>query len=647
MTKLRQIAYAVFGVACTHLVFGAIVRISGSGMGCGPHWPKCYGYWFPPMSRPDLVIEVTHRYLASILLLSLIGLVVAAYRRRAEPGVGGKGGVLRMATLAMGLGFGAAILGAVTVKLMNSPPATVAHWTVAMSLVAAVTATVIRAGGLGGASARLGGASKKTGRATMAGAGLALVAVVMGGLTAKVQGGPIACLAFPLCGANPAVSRGAVHVQSGHRLIAVLLVFHLLGVFFSVRKRREAPVIRRAAGVALGLGVLQLLIAGAMIGMHLPPALRSLHEATGVSIWIATFTLAYLSRLASGGSSVDPAPTRAPVPPEVPVVPAPTLATDRSTRGPSAASAIVAPASATALATAGAANVALAAGHFSSATPVLARPVVLTAYEPPAAAEVDVEPVLAAAVPVVADIDVVPSPAPASDAAMDADVEPASGTVPDVRLLDSEWALERPEAVERAERILVDSALAFHAVASDAMCAAVAEWQAKLDAAAGLELASNRAELALASEDDVGGPPVDDDTGVLVAEPNQIVARVTIFDEIAPEELDDELYALRGLEEHDEDDDDRAIANDDVLSLDEEFSRLAAERLESETTPEVETAIAAVIAPIDTSRAEPIAERLHVLARAHPLGAVAALFAMRRPTMAHSIAVIVGRGADL
>jgi hypothetical protein len=45
--------------------------------------------------------------------------------------------------------------------------------------------------------------------------------------------------------------------------------------------------------------VLQLLVAGAMIGMHLPPVLRSLHEATGVSIWIATFALAYLARLAS------------------------------------------------------------------------------------------------------------------------------------------------------------------------------------------------------------------------------------------------------------------------------------------------------------------------------------------------------------
>ena len=319
MTTLRRFAYAVFGVACTHLVFGAIVRISGSGMGCGPHWPRCYGRWFPPMDRPDLIIEVSHRYLASILLLSLIALTVAAYRRRSEPDVGGPGGVLRSATLATALGFTAAILGAVTVKLGNSAPATVAHWTVAMSLVAAVTATLIRAGGLGGESARRGGASLKTRRSTFAAAGLALTAVVMGGLTAKVQGGPIACLAFPLCGANPDVPRSAVHVQSGHRLIAVLLVFHLLGLFFALRKRREAPVVFRAATIALALGVWQLLRAGAMIGMHLPTVLRSLHEATGVSIWIATFILAYLARLAGEGPSVGEMRAVSPVPPAGPL----------------------------------------------------------------------------------------------------------------------------------------------------------------------------------------------------------------------------------------------------------------------------------------------------------------------------------------
>ena len=304
MNSLRRYSYAAFFVACAHLVFGSIVRISGSGMGCGNHWPRCYGYWFPPLSRPDLVIEVSHRYLASLLLLSLLVLLVVAWHKREQPGVGGRGGVLRSSALAVALGVTAALLGAMTVKLGNAPLATLAHWTVAMSLVASVVATVIRAGGLGGASARAGGVSMKTRRAAFAATALALIAVVMGGLTAKYPGASVACPSFPLCGTNPDVQGAAVHVQLTHRIIAVLLVLHLFGVVMALRKRRESPLIRRVAMIAFSLGILQLLVAGAMIGMHLPPALRSLHEATGVSIWIATFALAYLARIASEGHGV-------------------------------------------------------------------------------------------------------------------------------------------------------------------------------------------------------------------------------------------------------------------------------------------------------------------------------------------------------
>lgn len=314
MSSLRRLSYIAFLVACTHLVFGAIVRITGSGMGCGNHWPKCDGYWLPPLSRPDLIIEVSHRYLASLLLLSLIAVLVAAWLRRDEPGVSGPRGVLRSAALAVALGVSAALLGAITVKLGNAPLATLAHWTVAMSLVATVVATVIRAGGLGGTTARDSGVSAKTKRATFAGAGLALVVVVMGGLTAKYPGAAVACLSFPLCGANPNVEGAALPVQLTHRIIALLLILHLFGVVMALRKRREAPLIRRVAVIAFSLGVVQLLVAGAMIGMHLPPVLRSLHEATGVSIWIATFVLAYLARIGGEGHGVrEPLPAPRPI----------------------------------------------------------------------------------------------------------------------------------------------------------------------------------------------------------------------------------------------------------------------------------------------------------------------------------------------
>jgi len=304
MKSVRAFATGAFVVACLHLVFGAIVRISGSGMGCGDHWPRCYGSFFPPMNRPDLIVEVSHRYLASILLLSLIATLVSAWRHRSELGVAGRGGVLRMAALAVALGFCAALLGAVTVKLGNAPFATLAHWTVAMSLVATTVATLIRAGGLGGTSARIGGVSAKTKRGAFGGAAMALLTVVMGGLTAKYPGAAVACRSIPLCGRNPDVAAGAVHVQLTHRVLAVLVVLHLIGLAIGIHRRNEARIARAAAKTAVALGIIQLLVASAMILRALPPVLRSLHEATGVSIWIATFALAYLARIAGGGSAV-------------------------------------------------------------------------------------------------------------------------------------------------------------------------------------------------------------------------------------------------------------------------------------------------------------------------------------------------------
>jgi cytochrome c oxidase assembly protein subunit 15 len=299
MRATRRLSIAALCVACLHLVFGAIVRISGSGMGCGDNWPKCYGYWFPPLSRPDLVVEVSHRYLASILTLAVLSMAFVAWRNRAQ--TAGRGGPMRSAFGAVGAVFAAALLGGLTVKMGNAPWATVAHWLVAMTLLAMVATTAIRSGALGGASARVQRGSARAARSAFAAAALAIFAVALGGLTAKYPGAAVGCTTVPSCGANASVDPTGVHIQLTHRTIAVLLLLHLGGVAVMLRKRsdQEASVVVLAATIALSAVVLQLVVASAMVLLHLPPVLRSLHEATGVGIWLSCFVLAYLARLAS------------------------------------------------------------------------------------------------------------------------------------------------------------------------------------------------------------------------------------------------------------------------------------------------------------------------------------------------------------
>ena len=91
MLTLRRIGLLALVLGFAQVVFGAIVRITGSGMGCGDHWPDCFGSFTPAHSGPTLLVEISHRYGAAALSLAIVALVVAAWVKRREPGVAGRG----------------------------------------------------------------------------------------------------------------------------------------------------------------------------------------------------------------------------------------------------------------------------------------------------------------------------------------------------------------------------------------------------------------------------------------------------------------------------------------------------------------------------------------------------------------------------
>jgi heme A synthase len=306
LRALRRLAYSTLGLAYALIVFGAIVRISGSGMGCGDHWPRCYGRWFPPFDQPTLVIEWTHRLLAAITVAMVAALVALAFAKRSEAGVSGRGGVLRAASLAGCLIIVQALLGMVTVRMGNSATATVAHLLNAALLLAALAATVLRTGGLGGRLMdRATPVRSRAARGSAAAAAIALVTVLFGGLTAKIPGANSACTGFPLCSGSLIPALPAQHVQFMHRLLAFLLFLHVLGLMIGFTRRREAPAVLRAVRIAFALICLQLVIAAAMVSLQLPPALRSLHEADGIAIWLSLFTLAWLARFTPVAGAPD------------------------------------------------------------------------------------------------------------------------------------------------------------------------------------------------------------------------------------------------------------------------------------------------------------------------------------------------------
>jgi heme A synthase len=300
VTLLRRIGYTALVLGFAQVVFGAIVRITGSGMGCGDHWPKCLGRWFPPLDRVDLIIEWTHRVMASALMVLLLVLIAAGFVRRATPGVAGPGGILRPALLAGALGIVAALLGAVTVKMELDPGIVIAHLVLAMTLLAALVVAVVRAGGFGGASIERGVGSPKTARGTAAAVGLAAVVLLLGALTANLPGAAPACQGFPLCNGTLVPSDGPAHVHMTHRIVAFLLFFHLVGLAIVTHRRVEHAMVVRWARIALFAAIVQIGIAAALVETFLPPTLQSLHQAVGTLVWISIVILAVLARTAAG-----------------------------------------------------------------------------------------------------------------------------------------------------------------------------------------------------------------------------------------------------------------------------------------------------------------------------------------------------------
>ncbi len=299
MNALRRLSLLGLALAYVQSVFGAIVRISGSGMGCGEHWPDCNGSALPTITNYTVAVEATHRVLAAALLAAALALTAMAVARRRTSGVGGPGGVLRAAMLALALILTAAVAGMVVVKLsLSNPYVIVVHYSIAMATLATFVVALERAARYGErrtTSPADGGASGQTYRMACAAAAIAFVTVVLGALTANVPGASRSCQGFPLCrdGTIPGAGLG---LQLAHRGLAFLLFFSVLTFAILVTRRGERGAVVHAARSAAALVVLQVMIAAAMVEMHLPPGLQSLHQAVGTLLWVVLVTCVVLAR---------------------------------------------------------------------------------------------------------------------------------------------------------------------------------------------------------------------------------------------------------------------------------------------------------------------------------------------------------------
>jgi len=109
---LKRYAWFVVGYNILTILWGALVRATGSGAGCGNHWPLCNGQVLPLAPRIDTIIEFTHRTMTGGATVLVRGLLVWTFRATT------KGQAARAAAaVATVLLVNEAVLGALLVKL--------------------------------------------------------------------------------------------------------------------------------------------------------------------------------------------------------------------------------------------------------------------------------------------------------------------------------------------------------------------------------------------------------------------------------------------------------------------------------------------------------------------------------------------------
>ena len=253
----RFVTLAWLAALCAYLliILGAVVRISGSGMGCGDHWPLCNGHLFPPLDDLPTVIEWSHRLVASIVSVLVVALAVYGWRMR-KTGAELRG--IGAAYVAVGLLVVQVLLGAVTVKTGLTPALVILHLATAMLLLAALITAAL------------------PGPRWLLPLALAFITVLLGALTANL-GATASCGGFPLCNGQLIPTAGPLAwIQWIHRLLAYTLLGFV--IWWTVR----AP---RSIWWVLGIVVIQIAIAATMIALGFPGSLQAAHAAVGAAVW--------------------------------------------------------------------------------------------------------------------------------------------------------------------------------------------------------------------------------------------------------------------------------------------------------------------------------------------------------------------------
>ncbi|MGD0368367.1 MAG: COX15/CtaA family protein [Acidobacteriaceae bacterium] len=300
---LRRFAWAVLAYNVAVIVWGSAVRATGSGAGCGDHWPLCNGTLVQHHPAIATLIEFAHRATSAIDLLCVLALVVWIFIAVPRPHLA------RACTIAvLVLTLNEALLGALLVLLGHtaqdrSPSRAVylgLHLTNTLLLLAALALTAHFLARRTGAFR--GSLTLRTPRLALTG----LIATLIVGVT-----GSLAALGDTLYPAHNLITAIAQDFSTGSSWLlqirwlhpAISIIAGIFIVWLIVRSLHDSPNHTLAIGV-LFLLALQYLLGVADVALLAPTWMQMTHLLGADLLWIALVILSARTCLIPTGSSL-------------------------------------------------------------------------------------------------------------------------------------------------------------------------------------------------------------------------------------------------------------------------------------------------------------------------------------------------------
>jgi heme A synthase len=283
--RLPRLAWLVLGWNLAVILWGAFVRATGSGAGCGAHWPLCNGELLPRAPALETLIEFTHRATSGAALLAVFFLAFRVFRAK-PPGHPARSAAV--ASVLFILSEAAVGAGLVLFRLVadNESVARALFMAVHLMNTFVLLACLTLTAHWCSADAR----PRITTRAwPLALAALALLLVGTSGAVAALGDTlyPARSILGGLAADLSPTAHLLVRLRVAHPLLALVGALAVAAAAASVLRAHGQASLRRAAWTVAGLVLLQLAVGLANVALLAPVWMQLVHLLLADVVWIA------------------------------------------------------------------------------------------------------------------------------------------------------------------------------------------------------------------------------------------------------------------------------------------------------------------------------------------------------------------------